>query len=232
MKVLTDINMNNNEIIQVIIHNVSSDPTVSAKNAGMIIFNTTDKKLKYYNGSEWVTIGTSSGGTITIDTSLSDSSTNSNAAGSKAVVDYVKNSTKDFNSIVNAIKAVNNGEVLKSNSSTGAIIGIKIDETVKENSENLISSGAVFKAINDSLDKINKADYTCPVITGQNGTCIWTISLEHTEPAFVQVYDSSSGEVVFPNIKDSNNQIIITFNGINGDRISAGTYNAVILFSN
>ena len=231
MKVLTDINMNNNEIIQVIIHNVSSDPTVSAKNAGMIIFNTTDKKLKYYNGSEWVTIGTSSGGTITIDTSLSDSSTNSNAAGSKAVVDYVKNSTKDFNSIVNAIKAVNNGEVLKSNSSTGAIIGIKIDETVKENSENLISSGAVFKAINDSLDKINKADYTCPVITGQNGTCIWTISLEHTNPVFVQVYDSS-GEVVFPNIKDSNNQIIITFNGINGDRISAGTYNAVILFSN
>ena len=231
MKVLTDINMNNNEIIQVIIHKVSSDPTVSAKNAGMIIFNTTDKKLKYYNGSEWVTIGTGSGGTITIDTLLSDSSTNSNAAGSKAVVDYVKNSTKDFNSIVNAIKAVNNGEVLKSNSSTGAIIGIKIDETVKENSENLISSGAVFKAINDSLDKINKADYACPVITGQNGTCIWTISLEHTNPVFVQVYDSS-GEVVFPNIKDYNNQIIITFNGINGDRISAGTYHAVVLFSN
>lgn len=231
MKVLTDINMNNNEIIQVIIHKVSSDPTVSAKNAGMIIFNTTDKKLKYYDGSEWVIIGTGSGGTITIDTSLSDSSTNSNAAGSKAVVDYVKNYTKDFNSIVNAIKAVNNGEVLKSNSSTGAIIGIKIDETVKENSENLISSGAVFKAINDSLDKINKADYTCPVITGQNGTCIWTISLEHTNPVFVQVYDSS-GEVVFPNIKDYNNQIIITFNGINGDRISAGTYHAVVLFSN
>ena len=231
MKVLTDINMNNNEIIQVIIHKVSSDPTVSAKNAGMIIFNTTDKKLKYYDGSEWVIIGTGSGGTITIDTSLSDSSTNSNAAGSKAVVDYVKNSTKDFNSIVNAIKAVNNGEVLKSNSSTGAIIGIKIDETVKENSENLISSGAVFKAINDSLDKINKADYTCPVITGQNGTCIWTISLEHANPVFVQVYDSS-GEVVFPNIKDYNNQIIITFNGINGDRISAGTYHAVVLFSN
>lgn len=231
MKVLTDINMNNNEIIQVIIHKVSSDPTVSAKNAGMIIFNTTDKKLKYYDGSEWVIIGTGSGGTITIDTSLSDSSTNSNAAGSKAVVDYVKNSTKDFNSIVNAIKAVNNGEVLKSNSSTGAIVGIKIDEIVKENSENLITSGAVYNAINDSLNKINKADYTCPVITGQNGTCIWTISLEHTNPVFVQVYDSS-GEVVFPNIKDSNNQIIITFNGINGDRISAGTYHAVVLFSN
>ena len=127
MKVLTDIDMNNNQVIQVIIHKVSSDPTVSAKNLGMIIFNTTDKKLKYYNGSEWVTIGTGSGGTITIDTLLSDSSTNSNAAGSKAVVDYVKNSTKDFNSIVNAIKAVNNGAVLKANSSTGAIIGIKID---------------------------------------------------------------------------------------------------------
>lgn len=232
MKVLTDIDMNNNQVIQVIIHKVSSDPTVSAKNLGMIIFNTTDKKLKYYNGSEWVTIGTGSGGTITIDTLLSDSSTNSNAAGSKAVVDYVKNSVKDFTSIVNAIKDVTNGEVLKTNSSTGAIIGIKIDESIEENSTNLISSGAVFKAINDSLNKINKVDYQCPVITGENGTCVWTISLEHTEPVFVQVYDSSSGEVVFPNIKDSNNQIIITFNGINGDRISAGTYNAVILFSN
>ena len=52
MQVLTDINMNNNEVLQVIIHKVSSDPTVSAKNSGMIIFNTTDKKLKYYNGSE------------------------------------------------------------------------------------------------------------------------------------------------------------------------------------
>lgn len=230
MQVLTDINMNNNEVLQVIIHKVSSDPTVSAKNSGMIIFNTTDKKLKYYNGSEWVTIG-AGGGTITIDTLLSDSSTNSNAAGSKAVVDYVKNSTKDFNSIANAIKSVVNGYVLKTNSSTGAIIGIKIDESVEENSENLISSGAVFQAINDSLNKINKVDYTCPVITGENGTCIWTISLEHTEPVFVQVYDNNSGEVVFPNIKDSNNQVIITFNGINGNRISAGAYRAVILFS-
>lgn len=232
MQVLTDINMNNNEIMQVIIHKVSSDPIVSAKNSGMIIFNTTDKKLKYYNGSEWVVIGTGSGGgTIIIDTSLSDTSTNSNAAGSKAVVDYVKNSTKDFNSIASAIKSVVNGYVLKTNSSTGAIVGIKIDESVKENSENLISSGAVFKAINESLNKVNKIDYVCPVITGENGTCIWTISLEHTEPVFVQVYDNSSGEVVFPNIKDSNNRVIITFNGINGNRISAGTYRAVILFS-
>lgn len=232
MKVLTDIDMNNNEIMEVIIHKVSSDPTVSAKSLGMIIFNTTDKKLKYYNGSEWVTIGTGSGETITIDTSLSDSSTNSNAAGSKAVVDYVKNSIKDFVSVINAIKDVNNGEVLKTNSSTGTIVGIKIDESVEENSTNLISSSAVFKAINDSLNKINKIDYTCPVITGENGTCVWTISLKHTEPVFVQVYDNSSGEVVFPNIKDVNNQIIITFNGINGDRIPADTYNAVILFSN
>lgn len=231
MQVLTDIDMNNNEIMQVIIHKVSLDPIVSAKNSGMIIFNTTDKKLKYYNGSEWVVIGTGSGGTITIDTSLSDTSTNSNAAGSKAVVDYVKNSTKDFNSIASAIKSVVNGYVLKTNSSTGAIVGIKIDESVEENSENLISSGAVFKAIDESLNKINKVYYTCPVITGENGTCIWTISLEHTEPVFVQVYDNSSGEVVFPNIKDSNNRVIITFNGINGNRISAGTYRAVILFS-
>ena len=227
MQVLTDINMNNNEVLQVIIHKVSSDPTVSAKNSGMIIFNTTDKKLKYYNGSEWVTIG-AGGGTITIDTLLSDSSTNSNAAGSKAVVDYVKNSTKDFNSIANAIKSVVNGYVLKTNSSTGAIIGIKIDESVEENSENLISSGAVFQAINDSLNKINKVDYTCPVITGENGTCVWTISINHSKPVLVQVYDKS-GEICFPNIKNSANQVIITFNGITNNKILAEQYYAVIL---
>ena len=231
MQVLTQLDMNKNQIINVIVHKVSTYPVASANNEGMFIYNTTEEKLKYFNGSEWVTLGIGSGGGVKIDTILNDSSTNNNAAGSKAVVDYVKNSTKDFNSIANAIKSVVNGYVLKTNSSTGAIIGIKIDESVEENSENLISSGAVFQAINDSLNKINKVDYTCPVITGENGTCIWTISLEHTEPVFVQVYDNSSGEVVFPNIKDSNNQVIITFNGINGNRISAGAYRAVILFS-
>lgn len=101
MKVLTDINMNNNEIMEVIIHKVKSDPTVSAKNSGMIIFNTTDKKLKYCNGTEWVVVGSGGGSTITIDTSLSDSSTNANAAGSKAVVDYVKECTQNLSKIKN-----------------------------------------------------------------------------------------------------------------------------------
>lgn len=36
MKVLTDLNMNNNQIIEVIIHKVKSDPTISSKNEGMI----------------------------------------------------------------------------------------------------------------------------------------------------------------------------------------------------
>lgn len=152
MKVLTDLNMNNNEVKEVLIHKVSSDPVAVAKNQAMLIFNTTDKKLKYYNGNEWITIGTMN--ETVIDSLLSDSSTNSNAAGSKAVVEYVKTSISGLVAIKNEIDSVANGEVLRTNSS-GAIVGIPIDETVTQDSTNLITSGAVYSALSSNLGDIS-----------------------------------------------------------------------------
>lgn len=225
MKVLTDLNMNNNQIIEVIIHKVKSDPTISSKNEGMIIFNETDKKLKYCNGIEWIVIGSGSGTSITIDTSLSNESTNNNAAGSKAVVDYVKENTKDLSTFINTIKNIGNGKVLMKDDS-GIITGIEIDTEVKENSKKLINSGSVYKAINGI--KLTKTEVNCPAITGENGTCVWTIPINHSKPVLVQVYDKS-GEICFPNIKNSTNQVIITFNGITNNKILAEQYYAVIL---
>lgn len=230
MKVLTELNMEGNELINVIIYKVSSDPTnVPANKAGMIIYNTTDKKLKYFNGTEWVTTGNGSGPIVNIDTILSDTSTNTNAAGSKAVVDYVKLSLVDYKSFMDEFNAIENGKVLKTNDSTGVLVGISVDNTVTENSKNLITSEAVYKAI-DGINHAKKMDYVCKQLNGTEGVCTWTIDLPHTKPALVQVYNNNN-EVVHVNIKDTTTQIIITFRGISNSIVTAGSFHAVVVYS-
>lgn len=230
MKCLTDLDMEKNQILNTIIHKVSSDPvTVNSNNKGMIIYNTTDNKLKYYNGIEWISIGSGDDSKITIDSILSDSSTNDNVAGSKAVVDYVKIAIRGLTDLSQDIESITNDSVLKKNNH-GAIIGCKVDSSVQENSNNLITSGAVFNAIETINEGLHKIDEICPVITSVDGiTCKWEIELNHTKPCFVQVYDSSN-EVITTKIQDTSSKIIITFKGI-GTRISAGSYHAVIIYS-
>lgn len=227
MQVLTNINLEKNELLNAIIHRVTSDPTVNSKNQGMLIYNTTDKKLKYYNGTEWIVIGASSGGSISIDTTITDTSTNDNAAGSKAVVDYVKSAISTYSAVINQINSVSNDSVLKVNSS-GAISGIGVDTTVTKNSKKLITSDAVYSAINDVI-VLNRVIETNPKLTSSSGKATWTISLDHTNKALVQIYEVSTNEVIFASIKDTASSIEITFNGVDGN-ISAGTYSAVIIY--
>ena len=59
VKFLTNIDLSKNQIIKAIIQKVSTDPDEELV-AGWIIYNTTENKIKYYNGTEWV--DTSSGG--------------------------------------------------------------------------------------------------------------------------------------------------------------------------
>jgi hypothetical protein len=228
MQILTNINLEKNELLNAIIHRVTSDPTVNSKNQGMLIYNTTDKKLKYYNGTEWIVIGASSGGgSISIDTTITDTSTNDNAAGSKAVVDYVKSSISTYSAVINQINSVSNNSVLKVNSS-GAVSGISVDTTVTKNSTKLITSGAVYNAINDVI-ALNRVIETNPKLTSSSGKATWTISLDHNNKALVQIYEVSTNEVIFASIKDTASSIEITFNGVDGN-ISAGTYSAVIIY--
>jgi hypothetical protein len=53
IKFLDDITLESNEIQDVAVENVSSDPTGFA---GRIIYNTTSTTLKYYNGTAWVSL--------------------------------------------------------------------------------------------------------------------------------------------------------------------------------
>lgn len=146
MKVLTNLDLVKNQLLNGVIQKVAVDPTTKLA-AGWIIFNTEEAKLKYYNGEEWVTIG-SGGGSVDIATVINSSSTNSKAAGAKAVYDFVTENLAD-------IRAVANGDVLIVDSTTGEIIGISVDTTVTEDSVNLITSGAVFTALQEAISTVD-----------------------------------------------------------------------------
>lgn len=147
MKVLTNLDLVKNQLLNGVIQKVAVDPTTKLA-AGWIIFNTDEAKLKYYNGEEWVTIGSGGGGSVDIATVINSSSTNSKAAGAKAVYDFVTENLAD-------IRAVANGDVLIVDSTTGEIIGISVDTTVTEDSVNLITSGAVFTALQEAVSTVD-----------------------------------------------------------------------------
>ena len=56
IKFLDDITLESNEIQDVAVENVSSDPTGAGAFDGRIIYNTASTTLKYYNGTAWVSL--------------------------------------------------------------------------------------------------------------------------------------------------------------------------------
>ena len=230
MQILSDVNLEKNQILNAIIQKVPSDPTPDSKSKGMLIYNITDNKLKYCNGTEWIVIGSGSGGgtTISIDTTLSDNSTNDNAAGSKAVVDYVNNAINKYSAVINQIKNVKNGDVLRISSTSGAVEGIGIDSNVTENSNKLITSGAVFNFVKD-IASLNRVIEYNPALSSVNNTISWVISLKHNTKALVQIFESSTNELVQANVRDTSSQIEITLRGINGN-LAANSFYAIIIY--
>lgn len=68
-KILTDINLNKNELQNAIIQNLASDPSNPV--AGQVYFNTTTNRFRVYTGTEWDEMGTG-GGTVTSVTVSND----------------------------------------------------------------------------------------------------------------------------------------------------------------
>ena len=64
---LNNINLSDNQLQNAKLHVTGSAPTAAA---GQIYFNSADNKAKYYNGSAWVDIVASTGGTVTSVSSL------------------------------------------------------------------------------------------------------------------------------------------------------------------
>lgn len=147
MKVLTNLDLVKNQLLNGVIQKVAADPTTKLA-AGWIIYNTDEAKLKYYNGEEWVTIGSGGGGSVDIATTITAASTNAKAAGAKAVYDFVTDNLAD-------IRAVAGGKVLLVDTTSGEVVGIDIDSTVTEDSENLVTSGAVFTALQDAISTVD-----------------------------------------------------------------------------
>lgn len=59
MKILTDINLNGNQILNSVVHTTVIDPPDEiGKKAGKLIYNSTDNKLRYADGNEWHTLKT------------------------------------------------------------------------------------------------------------------------------------------------------------------------------
>jgi|TARA_R110002167_G_scaffold105624_1_gene271545 hypothetical protein len=66
IKYLNNVSLENNEIQNVKIQNLASDPVVSGQ--GQLIFNTSSTSLKYYDGTNWIALGSSSGTVTSVAT--------------------------------------------------------------------------------------------------------------------------------------------------------------------
>lgn len=165
MKCLTNLDMVKNQIINGVIQKVTADPTTKLVE-GWLIYNTTDKKFKVYDGESWVALGSSgsvSGGdgqSINIVKQISSSSTDDEVASAKAVYDFTTKEMED-------IRTVSNGNIL-SVGTDGKVKGISIDTEVTEDSTNIISSGAVKSYVDSKMSTVDAMVFMGTVDT--NGT--------------------------------------------------------------
>ena len=68
IKYLSDINLTNGQLKNFKVDNVTSDPSVSGE--GQLIYRADTNKLKYYDGSQWQTVGTSGGSVTSVGLSM------------------------------------------------------------------------------------------------------------------------------------------------------------------
>lgn len=54
-KFMTTLDLNLNQILNAVVHRVDTDPVDAVE--GQVIYNTTDKQFKYFDGTEWVACG-------------------------------------------------------------------------------------------------------------------------------------------------------------------------------
>lgn len=57
MKFVNNIDLQKNELQNAVIQNLPSDPSADVSKEGQVYYNTTDHKLKQFNGTEWIVVG-------------------------------------------------------------------------------------------------------------------------------------------------------------------------------
>ena len=134
MKILANLDLVKNQLLNAIAQNVATDPTEGLVE-GWVIYNTTDHVFKYYNGTAWVPL--TEAATVTVETSINDQSTNDNPVGPAAVYDFTTDPAN--------WSTGTDGQVLVVDGTS--VTGVSIDSTPSEDSTNLVTSGGVKAAI-------------------------------------------------------------------------------------
>lgn len=119
MQFLTDINLNGNQLLNATIQNVAVDPSTNLVE-GKIIYNTSEKKMKYYDGSKWSDIGSVD---ITIDDVVTEDSTN--AVQSGAVKTYVDEQVSELAKCLTFKGTIDSNGVITSSDSSINGVNIK-----------------------------------------------------------------------------------------------------------
>ena len=122
---LDNIQLNQNQLLGARLENVTSDPSTGTANAGDIIFNSTSNKLKYFNGTGWISLpdGTGIGGSGTVGsipvfngtTEITDSQLETTGSGSTQ--NFIFN-TGGFVALKGELR-VDQGGIYDSNNSIG-----------------------------------------------------------------------------------------------------------------
>lgn len=203
-KVLVNLDMNKNQLENVVIHNLATDPATGT--LGQVIYNTAEKQVKQWNGSAWKAIGSD------VDTALSSTSTN-------PVQNKVINTA-----LANKVDKVS-GKVLSSNDYTDAekqqlaslVAGtITVDSELSDSSENPVQNKVVKAALDNKLDtsmlggeitpqqasKIPQAGAVIAYVANQLSALPKEQFLDLTKTTFVQSFAWSS--TAYPNSTNPN----------------------------
>lgn len=170
---LNNISLNNNEIQNVKLHNTGN---ISSPGPGQIYYDTGDNIAKYWNGSDWVDIVASTGGTVT---SVTSGDTNTITVGGTATDPTISANTA----------AVANGSL---NLATGDqiydfVIGLGYVESVSSNNSTFISLVDSGTATNPNLTASLSATGTPGASTFLRGDNTWA-----TPPNDNTTYDLDS----------------------------------------
>lgn len=155
----------------------------------------------------------------TTQTAVSDPSVSNNATA----LEFISNITQNTNGVISPTKKK-----------------VAADTSPTQNSDNLITSGAVYEAIQTVTGgATSKKTFTNAALTASGGAWTWTISNGSSSgqtnlgaDVIVNVYKVSTGEIVIPEVvvNQSTGAITITINDTDGaGTLSAGTYKAVVI---
>lgn len=151
----------------------------------------------------------------TVQTAVSDPQTTTGA-----VLQFIASISQDTNGVITPVKRA-----------------VAVDSTITEDSNNPVSSGAVYDAISAiSGSQIIKKSEKNPALTASGGVWTWTITaLAHTpvtSDISVTVYEVASGAMVIPDVTVNQSTGVITItitDTASAGNLAANTYKAVII---